>query len=65
MENSVDGFVGNKYVIYATELLTPDTFYPLYNTDGSEANILVKIDAYTVTFNSNGGSEIAEQIVAE
>ena len=65
-DSEAEKFVGNKYVIYKTELLDPDTtFYELYETNGSSANIFVKIDAYTVTFNSNGGSEIAEQIVAE
>ena len=40
-ENSVPGFVGNHYCIVSTA--EPGTIYPLLNTDGSSAEIYVKL----------------------
>jgi hypothetical protein len=32
-ENSIEGFAGNKFVVYATELSSSNTVYQLYTTE--------------------------------
>ena len=63
VENSVEGFVNNYYVIYATEISSNSDYIPLYTTQGQAANISMKLSAFTVSFNSNGGSDVASQTV--
>lgn len=45
-ENSVDGFVGNQYVVESTTFDT-NTVYELKNTDGTATGIWVKLDNIT------------------
>ena len=55
-ENSIEGFAGNKFVVYATELSASDTVYPLYTTGWDVAGIYVKIEAIPQTTPSSSSN---------
>lgn len=46
--NSIDGFVGNSYKVYATTI-EANTYYQLYTTEGVPTGIYVKVANYTYT----------------
>lgn len=46
--NSIDGFVGNSYKVFATTIVA-DTYYQLYTTGGEATGIYVKVASHTYT----------------